>query len=157
MHATADGGIETCVADDAEPERRRRSFEAIEERVKQLHGTIDVDAATSGTRVVGDAARRTRRGARFRADGDGTATCSSSGRPPATRCARWTASCPQLGHEFDEDGRTLVDQQDRRLAAPGRRAPLRVLRRQALEPPATSAASSAAARPSTSACARPLA
>ena len=30
--------------DDAEPERRRRSFEAIEERVKQLHGTIEVDA-----------------------------------------------------------------------------------------------------------------
>ena len=40
MQPTADGGIETTIEDDAEPERRRRSFEAIEERVKQLHGTI---------------------------------------------------------------------------------------------------------------------
>jgi signal transduction histidine kinase len=52
MKATADGGLETCVADNAEPERRRRSFEAIEERVKQLHGTIDVDVDDQGTRVV---------------------------------------------------------------------------------------------------------
>jgi signal transduction histidine kinase len=52
MQATRDGGLETCVADDAEPERRRRSFEAIEERVKQLHGKIDVDADDGGTRVV---------------------------------------------------------------------------------------------------------
>ena len=44
--------IETVVADDAEPERRRRSFEAIEERVKQLHGSIEVDADDAGTRVV---------------------------------------------------------------------------------------------------------
>jgi two-component system NarL family sensor kinase len=52
MKATADGGLETCVADDAEPERRRRSFEAIEERVKQLHGRIVVEADDEGTRVV---------------------------------------------------------------------------------------------------------
>ena len=52
MKATADGGLETCVADNAEPERRRRSFEAIEERVKQLHGTIEVDVDDEGTRVV---------------------------------------------------------------------------------------------------------
>jgi len=52
MRATSDGGVETCVADDAEPERRRRSFEAIEERVKQLHGTIRVDVGDDGTRVV---------------------------------------------------------------------------------------------------------
>jgi two-component system, NarL family, sensor kinase len=53
MRPTGDGGIETCVSDDAEPERRRRSFEAIEERVKQLHGTIDVEvSAEAGTRVV---------------------------------------------------------------------------------------------------------
>jgi two-component system NarL family sensor kinase len=52
MHATADGGLETCVADDAEPERRRRSFEAIEERVKQLHGTIRVTSDETGTRVL---------------------------------------------------------------------------------------------------------
>jgi len=52
LRTTEDGGLETCVADDAEPERRRRSFEAVEERVKQLHGSIDVDAADSGTRVL---------------------------------------------------------------------------------------------------------
>ena len=52
MKATEDGGLETCVADDAEPERRMRSFEAIEERVKQLHGKIDVHVDDEGTRVV---------------------------------------------------------------------------------------------------------
>ena len=52
MKATEDGGLETCVADDAEPERRLRSFEAIEERVKQLHGKIEVHVDDAGTRVV---------------------------------------------------------------------------------------------------------
>jgi two-component system NarL family sensor kinase len=52
MMAEHGGALETVVADDAEPERRRRSFEAIEERVKQLHGTIRVEAAEPGTRVV---------------------------------------------------------------------------------------------------------
>ena len=52
MRPTADGGLETCVSDDAEPERRRRSFEAIEERVKQLHGTIELDTQDSGSRIV---------------------------------------------------------------------------------------------------------
>jgi two-component system, NarL family, sensor kinase len=45
-------GLETEVSDDAEPERRRRSFEAIEERVKQLHGSIRVEADEPGTRIV---------------------------------------------------------------------------------------------------------
>jgi signal transduction histidine kinase len=52
MRTMPDGGLETSVTDDAEPERRRRSFEAIEERVKQLHGTIEVDTQGSGTRIV---------------------------------------------------------------------------------------------------------
>jgi two-component system NarL family sensor kinase len=52
MQATADGGLATTVADDAEPERRRRSFEAIEERVKQLHGTITVEVGDAGTKIV---------------------------------------------------------------------------------------------------------
>jgi glucose-6-phosphate-specific signal transduction histidine kinase len=51
MHALADGGLETVIWDDAEPERRRRSFEAIEERVKQLHGTIEVATVDNGTRI----------------------------------------------------------------------------------------------------------
>ena len=61
---------------------------------------------------------------------------------------------PEVGHRWDEDGLRAADQQDRRLPPPRRHAPLRVLRRH-LAPSA--AASSAAARPSTSACARPLA
>jgi two-component system, NarL family, sensor kinase len=52
VRTTADGGLETIVGDDAEPERRRRSFEAVEERVKQLHGRIGVEADSSGTQVV---------------------------------------------------------------------------------------------------------
>ena len=45
---TDDGGVKVCVGDDAEPERRRRSLEAIEERVRQLHGAIVVDASANG-------------------------------------------------------------------------------------------------------------
>jgi signal transduction histidine kinase len=51
MRRLPDGGFETQIVDDAEPERRRRSLEAIEERVKQLHGRIEFDA-DRGTRVV---------------------------------------------------------------------------------------------------------
>jgi signal transduction histidine kinase len=39
---TADGGVVVDVGDDADPERRRRSLEAIEERVLQVHGEIEV-------------------------------------------------------------------------------------------------------------------
>ena len=42
--STPDGGIEVSVADDADPERRRRTFEGIEERVRQVHGEIEVVA-----------------------------------------------------------------------------------------------------------------
>jgi two-component system, NarL family, sensor kinase len=51
MRPTADGGVETRVSDDAEPERRRRSFEAIEERVRRLHGSIDVVVEDARTTV----------------------------------------------------------------------------------------------------------
>jgi len=46
-----DGGVVATVADDAEPERRRRSFEVIEERVRQLHGEVEVLAAEAGTEI----------------------------------------------------------------------------------------------------------
>jgi len=48
---TTDGGVEATVADDADPERRRRSFEAIEERVRQVHGDIEVVVDGDGTAV----------------------------------------------------------------------------------------------------------
>jgi signal transduction histidine kinase len=47
-----DGSVETCVADDAPGERRRRAFEAIEERVRQLHGTVSLDARPDGGTVL---------------------------------------------------------------------------------------------------------
>ena len=43
-----DGSVETLVADDGAGERRRRAFEAIEERVRQLHGTVSLDAGADG-------------------------------------------------------------------------------------------------------------
>jgi signal transduction histidine kinase len=51
MSSTPDGGIATLVSDDAEPERRLRSFETIEERVRQLHGSIDVAVEDARTTV----------------------------------------------------------------------------------------------------------
>jgi signal transduction histidine kinase len=45
---TDDGGAETTLIDDAEPERRRRTLEAIEERVEQLHGTLVIAPADAG-------------------------------------------------------------------------------------------------------------
>ena len=49
---TEDGGVKVCVADDAEPERRRRSLEAIEERVRQLHCAVAVDDGGNGGNEV---------------------------------------------------------------------------------------------------------
>jgi signal transduction histidine kinase len=46
---TADGGVVAIVADDAEPERRRRSLAEIEERVVQVYGTLEVRAGDNGT------------------------------------------------------------------------------------------------------------
>ena len=45
------GGLVASVADDADPERRKRSLEAIEERVLQLHGTLDVHVGETGTEI----------------------------------------------------------------------------------------------------------
>jgi signal transduction histidine kinase len=62
VSATPDGGVVAIVADDAEPERRRRSLAEIEERVVQLHGTLEVRAGTDGTETrVGLPAHTARR------------------------------------------------------------------------------------------------
>jgi signal transduction histidine kinase len=55
VSTSPDGGVVTTVADDAEPERRRLTFETIEERVRQVHGEIEVgvpDAGGSEVRVT---------------------------------------------------------------------------------------------------------
>ncbi len=46
-----DGGLVASVADDADPERRMRSLEEIEERARQLHGTLEVEAEAGGTKI----------------------------------------------------------------------------------------------------------
>ena len=48
---TDDGGLVASVADDAEPERRMRSLETIDERARQLHGTLEVVAVDGGTAI----------------------------------------------------------------------------------------------------------
>ena len=53
---TPTAALVASVADDAEPERRRRSLEAIEERVRQLHGAVEIGRRDDGTEVRVDAA-----------------------------------------------------------------------------------------------------
>jgi two-component system NarL family sensor kinase len=48
---TPDGGLLATVADNADPERRRRSLESIEERVRALHGEVTVSTTAEGTEV----------------------------------------------------------------------------------------------------------
>jgi signal transduction histidine kinase len=45
---TDDGAIETVIADDGAGERRRTSFDAIEERARTLSGRLDVEAGPDG-------------------------------------------------------------------------------------------------------------
>jgi two-component system NarL family sensor kinase len=48
MEETLDGGIELVVSDDGPGERRKRIFDAMEERVAQLHGTLATSARGEG-------------------------------------------------------------------------------------------------------------
>jgi signal transduction histidine kinase len=48
---SAEGALLAVVADDAEPERRRRSIEAIEERTRQLHGSVDILVGERGSEI----------------------------------------------------------------------------------------------------------
>ena len=45
---TEDGAIEAVIADDGAGERRRASFDAIEERTRTLRGRLDVEAGADG-------------------------------------------------------------------------------------------------------------
>jgi len=52
VERSGDGGIALEIADDAPGERRRRSFEALEERARSLSGTLSVEyGEDGGTRV----------------------------------------------------------------------------------------------------------
>ncbi len=46
-----DGELVATVSDDADPERRMRSLEEIEERARQLHGALQVTASGAGTEI----------------------------------------------------------------------------------------------------------
>ncbi len=50
--STSDGGVLASVADDAEPERRRRSIEVIEERTRQLHGSVEVRVESRRSEIL---------------------------------------------------------------------------------------------------------
>src|SRR5437870_2798695 len=52
MRQTADGGVETAIADDAPGERRRRSLEELEERARTLNGVLTVDQGEDGGTTV---------------------------------------------------------------------------------------------------------
>jgi two-component system sensor histidine kinase DegS len=58
MRKLGDGGLETVIEDDAEPERRRRSLEVIEERVRQLHGTVEFEGSRAVVMLPPYATRR---------------------------------------------------------------------------------------------------
>lgn len=47
-----DGGVEAVVADDGAGERRRRSFESIEERARTLNGELTIDSGDDGGTTV---------------------------------------------------------------------------------------------------------
>jgi signal transduction histidine kinase len=49
---TGDGTVEAVTADDGTGERRRASFDAIEERARTLSGSVDVDAGADGGTAI---------------------------------------------------------------------------------------------------------
>jgi signal transduction histidine kinase len=49
---TSEGTVEAVIADDGTGERRRASFDAIEERARTLSGSVDVDAGADGGTAI---------------------------------------------------------------------------------------------------------
>ncbi len=52
MAPTADGGVEALISDNGAGERRRRSWEGIEERARVVNGTVSVDSGDDGGTTV---------------------------------------------------------------------------------------------------------
>jgi signal transduction histidine kinase len=48
VSANGGGGVETMIVDDSPGERRRRSFDAIEERVRSLQGRVAIETSPDG-------------------------------------------------------------------------------------------------------------
>jgi signal transduction histidine kinase len=61
MEPTTDGGTQIVVTDDGAGERRRRIYDAIEERVRQLLGTLTIESGPGTTVRVLLPAHATRR------------------------------------------------------------------------------------------------
>ena len=134
MSSTADGGVETCVSDDAEPSGAAARSKRSRSASSSCTATIDFDVVDDAAPVVGDAARRTRRGAKTpRAMADGNGYVLFVWSPAGLRDARdATASSPQLGQEFEDGDRTLVISKIGASPLPGDARAVRLLRRQVL-------------------------
>jgi signal transduction histidine kinase len=52
IRETDEGGVETCISDDAPGERRRRSLEELQERARTLNGDLAVDHGAGGGTTV---------------------------------------------------------------------------------------------------------
>jgi signal transduction histidine kinase len=52
MTETADGGVETAIADDAPGERRLRTLEELAERARTLNGLLTVDQGEGGGTTI---------------------------------------------------------------------------------------------------------
>jgi signal transduction histidine kinase len=52
IRETDEGGVETCISDDAPGERRRRSLEELQERARTLNGDLTVDHGAGGGTTV---------------------------------------------------------------------------------------------------------
>ena len=108
IHATEDGGAATTIADDAEPERRRRSFEAIEERVKQLHGTIDGRCGRGRHADRRDAAAVRDPAVSSAPMGDGNGYLLFVWSPAGYSLREQQGDPPEVGSEFEDGDRLLV-------------------------------------------------
>ena len=125
-----DGTVETVIADDGAGERRRASFEDIEERARTLSGRLDIEAGE----------RRRHGGSRRAAVVRGAPLASSvddeNGQRPTHLRFVWTTNGYELRErEGDAPGArrsgrggrgAAVRDQGRALPAPGRLAPLRL-------------------------------
>ena len=128
VRRTADGGLETAIADDAPGERRRRSLEELEERARTLNGVLTVDQgedAGTTVRVVLPPYVGGSLGCAHRWPTTTASISSSSGRQAATSCVKPGRRAG--GRRRRRGGRRrAAGDQDRAVAAAERSSALRV-------------------------------